>query len=317
MPNPTKGSVHVNRPLTNISVAYANTGGFVAGEAFPQVPVAKQADSYFKYTKGDWLRAQAEQRAPGTESAGSGWNLTTDTYNATVKAIHKDIADQQRANQDSPLQLDQDATRWCTRQILLTREKDWMDAFFATGVWDIDLDGGTADFVQWENSSGDPINVVTTEHVNIMAKTGYEPNIVVVNPSVHNALKQHADIVDRIKYTQRGMVSNDLLAGLFEVDRYMVASGIEDTSTEGAAESPGFIAGKHLFLGYRAPSPSLYEPSAGYTFTWTGLMGAVQGWQVKRFRMEHLESDRVEAQSAFDQKVVATDCGAFFANAIA
>jgi hypothetical protein len=57
-------------------------------------------------------------------------------------------------------------------------------------------------------------------------------------------------------------------------------------------------------------------PSAGYTFSWNGWMGASQlGHRIKRFRMEHLEADRVEVQMAFDHKIVAPDVGYFFENA--
>ena len=73
MAEPTLGSVHVNRPLTNISQAYIqDSADFVADKIFPVVPVQKQSDRYFVYTKGDWFRDEAQIRAPATESAGGG-----------------------------------------------------------------------------------------------------------------------------------------------------------------------------------------------------------------------------------------------------
>lgn len=318
MPQPTKSSIHVDRPLTNVSVAYMNTGNFVAPQVFPRVPVSFQSDQFYKYVKADWLRSQAEIRGPATESAGSGWNLTTDTYAAVVRAIHKDIADQQRANADAGINLDTDATRWVTRQIQMRMEQDWVSEFFTAGQWSSELDGSTADFTQWGDSSGDPIGDVTGQGVAIEETTGYKPNTVVTNPNVSLELRNHADMLDRIKYTQTGIVTADLIAAVFDVDRYLVASAITDTSTEGAAtDSPGFISGDHLLLAYAAPSPSLMEPSAGYTFVWTGLVGSVEGMQVKRFRMDELEADRVEGQSAYDQKIVASDTATIFVNAIA
>jgi hypothetical protein len=81
----------------------------------------------------------------------------------------------------------------------------------------------------------------------------------------------------------------------------------------------GYFA--HSFIGdplsallcYSAPSPGLMVPTAGYTFSWTGLIGAGnQGNRIKRFRMDPLNSDRVEIDCAFDQKLVAADLGCFF-----
>ena len=322
MPQPTKSAVHVDRPLTNISVAYAQTGNFVADRVFPRVPVSKQSDQYFTYTKADWLRSQAELRAPATESAGSGWTLGTDTYYARVRAIHKDIADQQRANQDSPLNLDADATRWITRQILMDREKDWSTTFFGAGIWDNEVTGvsGTpaaGQFQYWDEDGSDPIGDIDEQKITVMESTGYVPQIGVASPHVVRGLRNNADVIDRIKYTQQGVVTPGLLASLLDLDAMYIASAIEDTSTEGAAtDSPGFIHGKHFLLAYAAPAPSLMEPSAGYTFVWTGLMGSVDGWQIKRFRMEHLEADRVEGQLADDQKVVASDVAVFFDGAV-
>jgi hypothetical protein len=38
---------------------------------------------------------------------------------------------------------------------------------------------------------------------------------------------------------------------------------------------------------------------------------------IKNFRLEWLESDRIEGEAAFDCKAVATDLGAFYSAAIA
>src|SRR5438132_3569513 len=124
MPEPTLSSVHVNRPLTNISQAYMqDSTDYIADRIFPVVPVQKQSDRYFVYTKGDWFRDEAQQRAPGTQSAGSGYNLdNTPSYYAPVYAIHKDVDPQIRANSDVPLNADRDATLWVTHRIMLKRE---------------------------------------------------------------------------------------------------------------------------------------------------------------------------------------------------
>ena len=50
MPQPYSGQVHVDRPLTNISVAYLqNDNDYIADKVFPVVPVMKQSDRFFVY----------------------------------------------------------------------------------------------------------------------------------------------------------------------------------------------------------------------------------------------------------------------------
>jgi hypothetical protein len=71
MPQPTQNQVHVDAILTNISVAYFQQNqNFIATRVFPVVPVSKQSDKFFTYTKNDWFRDEAQRRADATESAG-------------------------------------------------------------------------------------------------------------------------------------------------------------------------------------------------------------------------------------------------------
>src|SRR5947208_424509 len=118
MPNPTLSDVHVNTPLTNISIAYQNNiGGFIADRVFPAIAVPKQSGLYYRYARDDWYRSEALLRAPGTESAGGGYRLDTDTYFAHVYAVHKDVDEQIAANADDAIDMDRDATQWVTNQL--------------------------------------------------------------------------------------------------------------------------------------------------------------------------------------------------------
>ncbi len=98
--SPAPGDVHVNRPLTNIAIAYMqDQAGYVADRVFPNIPVTHQSDAYFTFNRGDWNRDDVKERAPGTESAGTNFEIGEDSYFAKVKALHYDIADQMLANQ--------------------------------------------------------------------------------------------------------------------------------------------------------------------------------------------------------------------------
>ena len=67
MAQPSLHSVHIDAPLTNISVAYLQAQtNFIAPRVFPVVPVDKQSDLYFTYTKNDWFRDEAKPRGAGT-----------------------------------------------------------------------------------------------------------------------------------------------------------------------------------------------------------------------------------------------------------
>ena len=112
-------------------------------------------------------------------------------------------------------------------------------------------------------------------------------------------------------------MTEELLASLLGVDKYLVARATEDEAEEGQTESMDFVFGDEgALLVHAAPNPGILTPSAGYIFNWTGLFGAQGGMRTKRFRMEELESDRVEGEMAWDMKLVAPELGVFFSDVL-
>lgn len=317
MAQPTSSAVHVDRPLTNISVAYMQSqDAFIASRVFPIVPVEKQTDKYFTYTKNDWFRDEAELRADGTQSAGSGYGLSTASYSCDVYAFHKDVGPQARANVDAGLALDRDATLFVTQRLLLRQEMQWVTDCFSTSIWGTD---STPSNLWSDYTLSDPINDVETGKETILSNTGFLPNTLVLGYQTFRALRNHPDIIDRFKYTSSQNISAQMLAGIFEVDRIFVARAVKATNVEGETAAYGFVHGKHALLCYVAPTPGLLTPSAGYTFVWRGLPGGI-GADVAISR-ESIPltggAERVEGQTAWDNKIVATDLGYFFNGAVA
>lgn len=317
MPQPARGDVHVSRSLTNISVAYMQQAtDFISMTAFPSVPVKHQSDTYFVFDSADFRRDQAKPRAPGTESAGSGFDINTATYTAEVYAIHKDVADQIRANADAAINVDRSASEFVMQQLLIQKEVQWMSDFFTTGVWSNDVVGNT-DFTYWNDGSSDPELDIDAAKAQIKKTTGLDANTLIVSHEVHQALKRHPLITDRFKHTTADSITASILARFFEVDRYMIASASYTTSAEGAAtEVNAFIAGKNALLCYVAPTPGLMTPSAGYTFSWSSFAGANGGVRTKKFRQENISSDRIEGEFAYNHKAVLAAGGYFFSGAV-
>ena len=319
--SPVAGDVHVNTPLTNISIAYLqNANNFVASKVFPNIPVTKQSDRYYTYDRGEFNRDEMKKRAPGTESAGGSYTVdNTPSYFADVYAFHKDVPDQIRANSDSVLSPDREATEYCTQKGLIKREKLWASKFFATGIWTTDQTTSN-----WgpTGTATDPIIDIRTGKRVVLESTGFEPNTLVLGKAVYDILADNADVIERVNagQTPNGPAMGTIMAMmmLFEIERIFVMKAVENTAKEGATAVHSFIGSADALLCYSAPSPGIMTPTAGYTFSWTGFMGAgAEGGRIKRFRMEKLESDRIEIQMAFDQKLVAADLGYFFDTPIA
>lgn len=318
---PTMQSAHIDRAMTNISVAYMQDDkNFIADKVFPIVPVKRQSDVYYQYSRADFMRDEARERGAATESVGSDYGVEAqDPYFCKKHAFHTDITPEERANYDEPLDADKDATDFVTQKMLIRREMAWASKFFKTGVWGTEYEGAASasagKLVYWNKSTSDPIGDVTNAGIAMAGGTAFRPNTLVLSPYVFNALKNHEDILDRIKYTQKGIVTTDLLATLFEVDKVLVAWGVANTAVKGAAEATNFIMGKHALLCYSNPTPALRKPSAGYIFAWTGLEGSGgYGNRIVRLPMDQLGlgTERIEGEIAFDSKVICSDLGVFF-----
>jgi len=319
MPQPTQSESHVDAVLSNISVAYIQKQEhFIASKVFPIVPVSKQTDKYYVYTKNDWFRDEAERRADATESAGSGYNLSTTSYVCDVFALHKDVGDQVVKNSDSVLQPFASATEFITQKLLLRQEIQWVTDAFTDSIWATDKTGVT-DFPVWSDyTSSDPIDDVEAGKETILQSTGFMPNVLVLGYQVFRKLKHHPDILDRIKYTTAAVVTEQLLATMFGVEKILVALSIKATNIEAGTAAYAFTHGKHALLAYVNPAPAMLTPSAGYTFAWQGIsQGIGSSTVISRFRMEKLKADRVEGEKAWDNKIVSTDLGYFFSGAVA
>lgn len=318
---PTMQNAHIDRALTNISVAYMqDASAFIADKVFPIVPVKRQSDVFYIYNKGDFMRDEAQVRGAATESAGGDYGVEASSpYYCRKQAFHKDVTPEERVNYDEPLNADTDAVDFVTQKMLIRREMEWATKFFKDGIWGTEIEGDASaaagKTVYWDTATSDPIKDITSASVKMASQTGYKPNTLVLSPFVFNALKNHEDILDRIKYTQRGIVTQDLLATLFEVENVYVAWSVVNSSAKNATDNVDFIMGKHALLCYSNPRPALRKPSAGYIFAWTGLEGAgAYGNRMVRLPMDMLGigTERIEGEIAFDAKQVCSDLGVFF-----
>lgn len=324
---PDPGAVHVNRALTNLSLAFDPvTEGYVADRVFPKVDVENMTDIYWTFDRSYFLRDEVRERAPLTESAGGGYEQAQATYLAKRQSVHQDVPDETRANADG-LTGDAGAQDWVTSQMWLHREIQFAQKAMTTGIWATDVTGvagvPTGNQVkQWNDAASTPITDVSKWSTAMQTNTGRRATRLVMGRLVWDQLKQHPTVIDLIKYGQTpGMAAKatkEAVAALLEVDEILVMEGIYNSAKEGATPVYQFIGAKVALLVNVPARPGLRVASAGYTFSWKGLIGTVaNGIRIKKFRMENLSADRIEGDMAYDQKVVAPELGVFFNSLIA
>lgn len=325
MANPTMSDLQiVSRPLTLVANNYAaRLDKMIADKVFPVIPVDDQTGDYYQFARGDWFRIEARERAPGTESAGAGFRISqADLYHCRRYALHKDVDDPTVARQNAVFNVEQSSTQFVTQNLFLLREQKWASSFFKTGVWGRELTGkaatpGTDEFLQWDNADATPVALLRAERLKMMTEQGYAPNVLVIGAVAWDALIEHPSTVERFK-TANGLLPEDAIKRWVGVDRIVIPEVVVNSAAEGAADAFGSMYGKHAMLAYASDTPSIQLPSAGYIFAWRGLLGAgAYNVRMKRFRMEEIESFRIEGELAFDMRIVTPDLGTFFKDIIA
>jgi len=315
---PGSNDVHVDALLTNISVGYKNLA-YLAERLFPVVLVQKRSDIIPKFRKSDWFRDQAKELTEREAAPVGGYNVDLDdTYYCREYGMGHFISDARRANTDTPLDADRYGTEFVTDKLLLRKERQFASKFWKTGVWGTDKSGGV-DFTKWsEYATSHPITDLRAYVRAVRQATGgLNPNKLVLGDLVFDTLADHPDILERIKYgagaAAPATVTPNLIAQLVGVETVEVGLSMYTASPMGTDESSVVYTpnwGNSALLMFVAPRPSLFTPSAGYTFVWSTVLGGPR--YIKRRRDP--ESDKgwlVEGYEFYDQCGVAPDAGLF------
>ena len=318
----TYGEVHVNVPLSNISIAYIqDQSKFVATSTFPEIPVTNQANSYYTYNIGQFSTDEVQERAPNTQTQGITLRPSTDSYNCRVYGLHIDIPDEIRMNSDSQVNLDRAVTIALTERAMLQKERHWITNFFGDGLWT----GITDKAPTWGASTANPIKDVRDYSREMLKATGYRPNMIVIAPELLDFLLEHAQVLGRFDRGQTpggpARAGVEQLASLFNVDRVMPLEAIYNKAADPDTDDMDFTVGDvstDMLMLYTPASPGMMTPSAGYTFNWTRYTRANdRGIRVRKFRMEAQQADRVEILMSYDMKKTGNSLGLFVKNATA
>lgn len=305
------GTTHIDRALTEVSVLYANDAkSYIAKEVAPIVNVQHETDSYFVYSRAHY-RENDVLRANGALANEIDFYFSTASYRTDEYAVRMIVTDRDRANADAPLSLDIDASKVLTEQILIARELQVASLLFATASFSNQASAAAAGQWSLDTTASDPLIFANTASNVLVRTSGLRPNRVAMGYNPFLSLKRHQSVSDRIKYTERSIVSEELIASLFDVDKVLIGMAAYDAGQEiqgGASinESMTYMWGQSALWMWVPPSPSLRSPATSYMFANKGTE-----LLVKKYRDDAREGDWIEVSSQFDIRVVASLTGFF------
>lgn len=302
-----QGSTRISAPLSNLAVQYKNNE-FIAGQVLKDVMVSNESDIYYVYANN--FRVPFTERANGAAAAMVTFAYSTSSYIVKEHALKDVITDRDRANTETPLNLDRDATENLTDTIMRRMEIEAHKLLFTTTTWANNAELSTT-ALSWcgITTTALPTQNVLSATSKILAAAGKKANTMVISWNVFAGLKENPNLFDRIKYAERAIVTEDLLKALFDMQNVYVGSAVYDSATEGLTESKGFIWGDDALVAYFEPMPGLKKASAAVNFRvgWKG-----NPYRVKKWREEEIEGDYIEVQTMCAPRAVATACGYFF-----
>lgn len=160
---------------------------------------------------------------------------------------------------------------------------------------------GQSQFSDYVNSN--PIGVIETGKEAVRAKVGKRPNVMVMGAATHKTLKNHPALLERIKYSMKGVVTLDLMKEIFGINNIVVGEAVY------AADDGTFsdIWGDNIILAYvpeaEAGKHEKEEPSFGYTLRKKGMP------QVDKYAENGGKLNLVRNTDNFIPKIVGSEAG--------
>jgi len=303
---PRQGMKRISAALTNLSVKYTNAE-YIAGKVLKDVPVKHDTDKYYVYATD--FRLPETLRANYAPANQITWEMSTSSYVLQKHSLKDAISDDDRDNTDAPINLDADTTEYLTDKIKLREEYETAKLLFTTTTFSNYATLNTVTSWKYNTSTSAPIQNVLSATVKIIQSSGKRPNTAVMGISVLEALKENSNVYGRIQYTDRAIITEDLLSALFDLEKVFIGTAIYDANKEGESQDITSIWGSDCLIAYFNPNPGHKKITAAVM-----LRGQRYGkpYTVKKWYDDETDCDWIEVTTKFVPKAVATACAYLF-----
>jgi len=291
---------------------------YIADRVFPILDGADPKAKITRYRKGAWFRDEAGIRAAGTRARRGGYPLTSVSIATEEYAFAKEVTDEERrfsmAKGAPILKPDQDALEFATKAVDLKKEIRTA-ALITAGTWADGSAGGVDAEGLWAASGSNTFLADIATGKKKIKECGVIANCLLIDYATYLSLKEEDTILQKIKYTQRGVFGTDLLAALLELDEVLVGKAVKNTAEETAAGDDATMAdiwevnsGKGMgFLFYRPQNLGLKVSTAGLQVRIAYENGLPRRTSTWRENAEHQDVYEVAEETEILQ--VSEDCG--------
>lgn len=321
--------VHTPVFLQNVSLGFRNKQ-MIADRVAPRIPVDNQSDKYRIWGRRGMMVHEARW-APGTVPNEIELRWSEDTFFAELRKLRTLLLDTEVNNADSDIPLRTRATELVTDAITIAREQRVAALFTNAANYSANNKITKAGGSEWNQAA-----VVSTDQplVDIMqiitevAGQAMVPvsalSVIIPEPVYLAAIWKNSGILERIKYSQSGIVTYDLLAALLGVKEVIPAASMSVGAGPEVAGSdvvtgfvPTYLWGDTVWVGLINDGQNDNAPSFARSFNWKKET-AGQERQIRQYRAEDegREADWIECKEAIGEKIIFADAGGIIANTL-
>jgi hypothetical protein len=306
-----QGSLTISKALSNVSVKY-NIPELIFNKLLPDVFVQQESGQFWVYNK-NW-RMEETIKPNRAEAKMATWDASTSTYFVTKHALKDVITDEDRDNADAPFNLDVDTVEFLTEKIMLRQEKEVADMLFTTTSFSNNATGTSTTSWRYNTTTSiSPLQTGVSVTAVVIAQSGKKPNTVVTSFNVFAALKENQNVYGRLAYTKDQVLTEQILASMFDVSNFYVGISQYEGMKEGETATQTALWSDDVLFAYFEGQPGLKKLTTANMFR-TKRYGTP--YVVKKWREEGIEGDMIEVQTKCKPKVVASLCAFFYKSII-
>lgn len=256
----------VDPVLTTLARGYSNED-FIGTTIAPVAVVEKEAGKIPQFGKDAFKIYNTERAIRAKSNRMTPEGITAINYVLTEHDIEFPIDYREAEEAQAILNLEMYAAETVINIILLRLEKEIADKLQNLDTYPTGNKITLSETSKWSvTTTSNPIADVDNAKEAIRGKIGRYPNVMVMGPTAYNALKNHPAILDRIKYSMKGVVTVDILKEIFDLSNVVVGRAVYATDAGAFVD----VWADNVILAYVSEVPGKgertpYAPSFAYT----------------------------------------------------
>ncbi len=300
---PAKNPVHVDAALSNLIVEEGIGDRFAYEIVFPEFPVQKKSDEFFKLMREEIRQDIPTKRSPHDEALQWTWEVELDAYTCHLHKLKSPIYEDELQNADPGINPDEITAFKTKHKIRVDLEKEAREILTDLSYPGTTITNKWDDYTTTPNVFGD----ILAGRKAFRQQFGRNPNLIFFEPTVASTLLNTREFIDRLKYIKDNLISdNEMPSRLLGMKTFIPQTISNSANPVSTASIDDVWNTDSVFLLYVNPAqhPAFGEASFGYNIVWQKF--GAKGWKVKRWTKPDPEVEFIMVGHYHEFKITAS-----------